>query len=61
MLCVCDMSFPANLSSQAVIRLTGRIVLFGNAVIVKWVFAFPTTEMKYHFKNGQGDECYLYT
>ena len=36
--------------------ITGRTVLFGNADCEMGV-CIPDSEMKYHFKNGQGDEC----
>jgi homogentisate 1,2-dioxygenase len=36
--------------------VTGRTVLFGNADCEMGV-CVPETEMEYHFKNGQGDEC----
>ena len=36
--------------------INGRIVLFGNSDCEMGV-CVPETEMKYHFKNGQGDEC----
>ncbi|MCB9846377.1 MAG: homogentisate 1,2-dioxygenase [Phycisphaeraceae bacterium] len=36
--------------------VTGRIVLFGNSDVEMSV-CVPEAQMKYHFKNGQGDEC----
>ncbi|MEM9661551.1 MAG: homogentisate 1,2-dioxygenase domain-containing protein [Planctomycetota bacterium] len=36
--------------------VTGRIVLFGNADVEMGI-CNPAEPMKYHFKNGQGDEC----
>ena len=36
--------------------ITGRVVLLGNAD-VEMSLCVPAEPMKYHFKNGQGDEC----
>ncbi len=36
--------------------VTGRVVLFGNADVEMGI-CNPADPMKYHFKNGQGDEC----
>ena len=36
--------------------VTGRTVLFGDADCEMGV-CVPETEMEYHYKNGQGDEC----
>lgn len=34
----------------------GRVVIFGNSDVEMFVCQ-PETQMMYHFKNGQGDEC----
>ncbi len=36
--------------------VTGRVVLFGNPDC-EMAVCNPAEQMKYHFKNGQGDEC----
>ena len=38
--------------------VTGRVVLFGNAD-VEMAICTPAEQMSYHFKNGQGDECFF--
>ena len=38
--------------------VTGRVVLFGN-VDVEMAVGNPAEQMPYHFKNGQGDECFF--
>jgi homogentisate 1,2-dioxygenase len=38
--------------------VTGRTVLFGNAD-VEMAVGNPAEQMGYHFKNGQGDECFF--
>ncbi|MCA9278824.1 MAG: homogentisate 1,2-dioxygenase [Phycisphaeraceae bacterium] len=38
--------------------VTGRVVLFGNAD-VEMSACVPADQMTYHFKNGQGDECFF--
>lgn len=38
--------------------VTGRVVLFGNAD-VEMAACVPAEQMSYHFKNGQGDECFF--
>lgn len=38
--------------------VTGRVVLFGNAD-VEMAVCNPAEQMPYHFKNGQGDECFF--
>ena len=39
--------------------VTGRVVVLGNAD-VEMALCTPAAQMKYHFKNGQGDECYFF-
>jgi homogentisate 1,2-dioxygenase len=36
--------------------VTGRVVLFGNSDC-EMAVCNPSEQMKYHYKNGQGDEC----
>lgn len=38
--------------------ITGRVVVLGNSD-VEMALCVPVEQMKYHFKNGQGDECYF--
>jgi len=38
--------------------VTGRVVLFGNAD-AEMAVCNPLEQMGYHFKNGQGDECFF--
>ncbi len=38
--------------------VSGRVVLFGNADCEMAVIN-PAQQMRYHFKNGQGDECFF--
>ncbi len=38
--------------------VSGRAVLFGNADC-QMAVGNPAEQMKYHFKNGQGDECFF--
>lgn len=38
--------------------VTGRVVLFGNSD-VEMAVCNPAERMQYHFKNGQGDECFF--
>jgi homogentisate 1,2-dioxygenase len=38
--------------------VTGRVVLFGNSDC-EMSLCVPAEPMKYHFKNGQGDECHF--
>ncbi|MGD9690032.1 MAG: homogentisate 1,2-dioxygenase [Phycisphaerales bacterium] len=38
--------------------ISGRVVLFGNADVEMAVIN-PAQQMAYHYKNGQGDECYF--
>lgn len=39
--------------------ITGRVVVLGNAD-VEMALCTPAAQMQYHFKNGQGDECYFF-
>ncbi|MBL8759060.1 MAG: homogentisate 1,2-dioxygenase [Phycisphaerae bacterium] len=38
--------------------ISGRVVLFGNSDVEMAVIN-PAQQMAYHYKNGQGDECYF--
>lgn len=38
--------------------VTGRVILFGNSDVEMSV-CVPKDQMSYHFKNGQGDECFF--
>ncbi len=38
--------------------ISGRVVLFGNSDVEMAVIN-PAEQMAYHYKNGQGDECYF--
>lgn len=38
--------------------VTGRVVLFGNSDC-EMAVGNPAEQMSYHFKNGQGDECFF--